>query len=70
VVVTGIGGVTSLGNTIERPGRGSSTDSPARADHAVRPQRLPVHFACEVKDFDPADWIDRKRRGGWTASRT
>jgi 3-oxoacyl-[acyl-carrier-protein] synthase II len=21
---------------------------------------FPVHFACELKDFDPTDWIDRK----------
>ena len=30
---------------------------------------FPVHFACELKDFDPTQWIDRKRRGAWTVSR-
>jgi 3-oxoacyl-[acyl-carrier-protein] synthase II len=62
VVVTGLGAVTPLGNDIEtswtnllagESGAGEIT----HFDHAD----YPVHFACELKDFDPAQWIDRKR---------
>jgi len=61
VVVTGLGAVTPLGNDVEttwsnllagESGAGEIT----QFDHAD----FPVHFACEVKDFDPTEWIDRK----------
>jgi 3-oxoacyl-[acyl-carrier-protein] synthase II len=61
VVVTGLGAVTPLGLDIEsswssllagETGAGEIT----QFDH----DGYPVHFACEVKDFDPTDWIDRK----------
>jgi 3-oxoacyl-[acyl-carrier-protein] synthase II len=62
VVVTGLGAVTPLGNDVEttwanllagESGAGDIT----HFDHTD----YPVHFACELKDFDPAQWIDRKR---------
>src|SRR5207302_2259824 len=62
IVITGIGAVTPLGNDIEttwtnlisgRSGAGPITQFDA-ADY-------PVTFACEVKDFDPTDWMDRKQ---------
>jgi 3-oxoacyl-[acyl-carrier-protein] synthase II len=62
VVVTGLGAVTPLGNDVEtswanllagESGAGEIT----RFDHTD----YAVHFACEVKDFDPAQWIDRKQ---------
>src|ERR671934_2807675 len=62
VVVTGLGAVTPLGNDVEttwtnllagESGAGEIT----HFDHTD----YPVHFACEVKDFDPAQWIDRKQ---------
>jgi 3-oxoacyl-[acyl-carrier-protein] synthase II len=62
VVITGLGAVTPLGNDVEtswsnlvegESGAGEIT----RFDHAD----YPVHFACEVKDFEPAKWIDRKQ---------
>jgi 3-oxoacyl-[acyl-carrier-protein] synthase II len=62
VVITGVGAVTPLGNDIEttwtnlisgRSGAGPITQFDA-TDY-------PVTFACEVKDFDPTDWIDRKQ---------
>ena len=33
--------------------------APARSRSSTR-RDYPVHFACELKDFDPTDWIDRK----------
>jgi len=62
VVVTGIGAVTPLGNDVEtswtnllagESGAGEIT----HFDHAD----YPVHFACELKDFDPSNWIERKQ---------
>jgi len=31
---------------------------------------FPVQFACEAKDFDPANWIDRKQSRRMTGSRS
>ncbi len=62
VVVTGIGMVTSLGNDPEttwesllagEAGGGSITHFDATG--------YPVTFACELKDFDPTAWIERKQ---------
>jgi 3-oxoacyl-[acyl-carrier-protein] synthase II len=62
VVVTGLGAVTPLGNDIETSWQNllagdSGAGEITHFDHAD----YPVHFACELKDFDPAQWIDRKR---------
>jgi len=59
VVVTGIGAVTPLGldmaSTWDALINGKSGVAPiTRFD----PSLLPVHVACEVKDFDPARFID------------
>jgi 3-oxoacyl-[acyl-carrier-protein] synthase II len=62
IVITGLGAVTPLGNDIEttwtnlisgRSGAGPITQFDA-TDY-------PVTFACEVKDFDPGEWMDRKQ---------
>jgi 3-oxoacyl-[acyl-carrier-protein] synthase II len=62
VVVTGLGAVTPLGLDVEstwssllagESGAGEIT----QFDHTD----YPVHFACEVKDFDASEWVDRKR---------
>jgi 3-oxoacyl-[acyl-carrier-protein] synthase II len=62
VVITGIGAVTPLGNDAEtswqrllagESGAGPITQFDSTDYH--------VHFACEVKDFDPATWIERKQ---------
>jgi 3-oxoacyl-[acyl-carrier-protein] synthase II len=62
VVVTGLGAVTPLGADVDsswdglvagRSGAGEITQFDS-TDYAV-------HFACEVKDFDPTQYIDRKQ---------
>ena len=62
VVITGLGAVTPLGNDVETTWSnllaGESGAGPiTHFDH----EEYPVHFACELKDFDPSQWIDRKR---------
>src|SRR3954452_5335501 len=62
VVITGIGAVTPLGNDVEttwqkllagQSGAGEITQFDSTDYY--------VHFACEVKDFDPSNWIERKQ---------
>src|SRR3954467_1200136 len=61
VVVTGMGAVTPLGNNFEeswanliagRSGAGPIT--------LFDPTGFPTKIACELKGFDPEEWIDRK----------
>jgi 3-oxoacyl-[acyl-carrier-protein] synthase II len=61
VVITGLGAVSPLGNDVETTWRGilageSGAGPITQFDHAG----YVVHFACEVKDFDATQWIDRK----------
>ncbi|HWG57125.1 MAG TPA: beta-ketoacyl-ACP synthase II [Gaiellaceae bacterium] len=62
VVVTGLGMVTPLGNDVETTWAnliaGESGAAPIQQFDA---SDFPVHFACELKDFDPTQWIDRKQ---------
>jgi 3-oxoacyl-[acyl-carrier-protein] synthase II len=62
VVVTGLGAVTPLGLDVESTWSSllageSGAAEITQFDHSD----YPVHFACEVKDFDPTEWIDRKQ---------
>jgi 3-oxoacyl-[acyl-carrier-protein] synthase II len=61
VVITGLGAVTPLGLDVESTWSSllagdSGAGEITQFDHSD----YPVHFACEVKGFDPTDWIDRK----------
>ena len=61
VVVTGLGAVSPLGNDVETSWQsllagGSGAGPITQFDHTD----YKVHFACEVKDFDPTVWLDRK----------
>ena len=61
VVVTGLGGVTPLGLTIdetwENVKKGVSGAGPITHFDA---SQFKTQFACEVKGFDPSEYIDRK----------
>ena len=62
VVVTGIGAVSPLGNDVETTwtnliGGESGADTIEQFDAS----EYPVHFACELKEFDPGNWIERKQ---------
>ncbi len=61
VVVTGLGLVSPLGNTANNTWTalvaGRSGAAPIQL---FDPSRLDVRFACEVKDFDPLEYMDRK----------
>jgi 3-oxoacyl-[acyl-carrier-protein] synthase II len=62
VVITGMGAVTPLGNDVETfwtnlvDGQGG-----AAPIEAFDPSEFAVHFACELKDFDSTQWIDRRK---------
>ncbi|MBA2378536.1 MAG: beta-ketoacyl-ACP synthase II [Blastocatellia bacterium] len=70
VVVTGIGLVTAIGNDV--PSTWDALMNGANgADYIKRfdASEYPVKFACEVKNFDPLDFLDKKearRMGGFT----
>jgi len=61
VVITGVGMLTPLGNAAASTWEAllageSGVGEITLFDH----EDYPVHFAGELKDFDPTDWIDRK----------
>src|SRR6266436_8006253 len=61
VVLTGLGAVTPLGLDVESTWSSllageSGAAEITQFDHSD----YKVHFACEVKDFDPTDWIEHK----------
>jgi 3-oxoacyl-[acyl-carrier-protein] synthase II len=61
VVITGLGAVTPLGLDVESSWSSLlAGDSGAAEITQFDHSDYPVHFACEVKDFDATQWIDRK----------
>src|SRR5437868_9205930 len=70
VVVTGLGVVTAVGNDVP-----STWDALMRGESGAAPikkvdaSRFSARFACEVKNFDPLDFLDKKearRMGAFT----
>jgi 3-oxoacyl-[acyl-carrier-protein] synthase II len=62
VVVTGLGMVTPLGNDVETSWSNLIAGESGAADiQQFDASEFPVHFAAELKDFDPTVWIDRKQ---------
>jgi len=61
VVVTGLGLVTPLGNTAESTWHGLiSGKSGAGPITKFDVSNSPVRFACEVKDFNPLNYVEKK----------
>src|SRR5688500_11817251 len=62
VGVTGLGMVSPLGNDVATPWANLlAGESGAGEIQQFDAEEFPVHFACELKDFDPTQWIDRKQ---------
>ena len=62
VVITGLGMVSSLGNDVQSSWSALvAGESGAAEITAFDHKDYNVHFACELKDFDPTVWIDRKK---------
>ena len=62
MVVTGLGMVTPLGNDVETSWTNLiAGESGAATIEQFDASEFPVHFAAELKDFDPTLWIDRKQ---------
>src|SRR5919201_956974 len=62
VVITGMGAVTPLGNDVETTWQNLlAGESGAAEITQFDASDYFVHFACEVKDFDPSQWIERKQ---------
>jgi 3-oxoacyl-[acyl-carrier-protein] synthase II len=61
VVITGLGAITPLGNSIDEFWQnliqGKSGAGPITKFDA---SRFKTRFACEVKDFNPEDWIEKR----------
>jgi 3-oxoacyl-[acyl-carrier-protein] synthase II len=54
--------VTPLGNDVETTWQNLTAGRSGAADITqFDPSEFAVHFACEVKDFDPTQWIERKQ---------
>jgi 3-oxoacyl-[acyl-carrier-protein] synthase II len=61
VVITGLGAFTSLGNDFETTWRNLiAGESGAGPITQFDDSAFDVHFACEVRDFDPAQWMEHK----------
>src|SRR3989440_11429021 len=62
VVITGLGAVSPLGNDVETTWQnllaGESGAGPITHFDSTD---FAVHFACELKEFDPTNWIERKQ---------
>ncbi|MBX2888962.1 MAG: beta-ketoacyl-ACP synthase II [Ferruginibacter sp.] len=61
VVVTGIGAITPIGKTVQDFWNGlQSGESGCDFVHQFDISKFKTRFACEVKDFDPTNYLDRK----------
>ncbi|MDQ3997159.1 MAG: beta-ketoacyl-[acyl-carrier-protein] synthase II, partial [Gemmatimonadota bacterium] len=61
VVVTGLGAITPVGNDVATTWRALvEGQSGAATITKFDPSNFPVRFACEVKNFDPSAYMERK----------
>jgi 3-oxoacyl-[acyl-carrier-protein] synthase II len=62
IVVTGLGAVTPLGNDAETYWKNlTAGESGAAPITLFDASEFPVQFACELKDFDPTEYIERRK---------
>src|SRR5215471_10255490 len=61
VVVTGLGLITPCGNSVETTWS-ALLEGKSGADFIKKfeAEKFPVRFACEVKDFDPLNYVEKK----------
>ena len=61
VVITGMGAITPIGNTVETYWEGLITGKPGATPITLfDASKFKTRFACEVKNFDPGVYLDRK----------
>jgi len=61
VVITGLGMVSPLGNDVQSSWTSLVAGNAGAAEiTAFDHSNYNVHFACELKEFDPTVWVDRK----------
>ena len=61
VVITGLGALTPIGNTLEEYWNGLINGKSGAAPITYfDSSKFKTHFACELKDFDPLNFFDRK----------
>jgi 3-oxoacyl-[acyl-carrier-protein] synthase II len=61
IVITGLGAITPIGNDVEKFWENMKAGvSGADYVKCFDVTDFPVRIACEVKDFDPREWMDRK----------
>ncbi|HEX4520832.1 MAG TPA: beta-ketoacyl-ACP synthase II [Gaiellaceae bacterium] len=61
MVITGLGLVSSLGLDAETSWKKLLAGESGAAEITLFDHTdYPVHFACELKDFDPTNWVDHK----------
>ena len=59
VVVTGLGALSPLGNNVEESWKNISNGvSGAARISNFDPSQFRTHFACELKDYDPTDYLE------------
>jgi 3-oxoacyl-[acyl-carrier-protein] synthase II len=70
VVVTGLGALTPVGNDVDTTWRALVSGASGAANITkFDASNFPVRFACELKSFDPLQYMDRKeaKRADWYA---
>ena len=61
VVITGLGAITPLGNNVADYWQGLLDGKSGAAPITLfDASKFKTQFACEVKDFDPGKYLDRK----------
>jgi 3-oxoacyl-[acyl-carrier-protein] synthase II len=61
VVVTGLGALTPIGNTVREYWDGlCGSKSGANLITLFDAEKFKTRFACEVKNFNPEDFMDKK----------